>query len=195
MWRHHDEHFVIIIFVVVGCHCPVQHRQLPDYAVLPLDYVVGAVLAGQEAAIGVRKLTVQQTGELGGAWVQGSQALITRMVDNIIDNAICHNVDGGWISVWTVGAGNQAHLVVENGGQSLDQQQVDQLCQPFRRLDADRIGTDKGSGLGLSIVAAIAEAHGGKLDLQARDGGGLRVCIELPAASGASLDAKAGASD
>ena len=172
-----------------------QHRQLPDYAVLPLDYVVGAVLAGQEAAIGVRKLTVQQTGEPGGAWVQGSQALITRMVDNIIDNAICHNVDGGWISVWTVGAGNQAHLVVENGGQSLDQQQVDQLSQPFRRLDADRIGTDKGSGLGLSIVAAIAEAHGGKLDLQARDGGGLRVCIELPAASGANWTAKAGASD
>ena len=64
----------------------------------------------------------------------------------------------------------------------LDQRQVAELSQPFRRLGADRIGTDKGSGLGLSIVAAIAEAHGGTLDLRARPGGGLRVCIELPAA-------------
>ena len=48
---------------------------------------------------------------------------------------------------------------------------------------ADRIGTDKGSGLGLSIVAAIAEAHGGALDLRARPGGGLRVCVHLPAAA------------
>jgi len=73
--------------------------------------------------------------------------------------------------------------VVENGGQVLDQQQVTELCQPFRRLEADRVGTDKGSGLGLSIVASIAEAHGGTLDLRARPGGGLRICVSLPAAA------------
>jgi signal transduction histidine kinase len=160
-----------------------QHRSLPGRAVLPLDYVVGSALADQAAAIRAMDLTVQDTSSQGGAWVAGSPALLSRMVENVIDNAVCHNTPGGWIAISTRNRGGGARLVVENGGQVLDQQQVAELSQPFRRLEADRIGTDKGSGLGLSIVAAIAEAHGGRLDLQARPGGGLRVCVELPAAA------------
>jgi signal transduction histidine kinase len=81
--------------------------------------------------------------------------------------------------------------MVENGGPVLKQDQVRELCQPFRRIGADRTGSDSGSGLGLSIVAAIAEAHGGSLDLQARPEGGLRVYIQLPAAAGVSAGARA----
>jgi signal transduction histidine kinase len=160
-----------------------QHRSLPGQAVLPLDYIVGAALADQAAAIRATNLTVQDSSGQGGAWVAGSQALLSRMVENVIDNAVCHNTEGGWIAVRTQAAEGRASLVVENGGAVLDPQQAAELCQPFRRLEADRIGTDKGSGLGLSIVEAIAEAHGGTLDLRARSGGGLRVCIELPAAA------------
>jgi signal transduction histidine kinase len=158
-----------------------QHRHLPGRAVLPLDYIVTAALADQKAAIAAINLTVQDASGLGAAWVTGSQPLLTRMVENVIDNAVCHNAEGGWIKITTDADDSRARLVVENGGQILDQAQVNELSQPFRRLEADRIGTDKGSGLGLSIVAAIAEAHDGKLDLQARPGGGLRVTIELPA--------------
>jgi signal transduction histidine kinase len=158
-----------------------QHRALPGRAVLPLEYMVSAALADQAAAIAAMNLTVQDASGLGGAWVTGSQALLARMVENVIDNAVCHNEDGGWIQITARVESGQARLVVENGGRVLDQEQVSELSRPFRRLGADRIGTDKGSGLGLSIVAAIADAHGGTLDLQARPGGGLRVCIELPA--------------
>ena len=160
-----------------------QHRSMPGQAVLPLDYIVGSALADQAAAIRAMDLTVQDTSSQGGAWVAGSPALLSRMVENVIDNAVCHNTPGGWIAITTGARGGGAQLVVENGGQVLGQRQVAELSQPFRRLEADRIGTDKGSGLGLSIVAAIAEAHGGTLDLRARPGGGLRVCIGLPAAA------------
>jgi signal transduction histidine kinase len=169
-----------------------QHRHLPGYAVLPLDYIVGAALADQQAAIRARNLTVQDSTGPGGAWVQGSQALLSRMVGNLVDNAVCHNEDGGWIRITAVTEAGRARLIVENGGQVLEQRQVDELTQPFRRLGADRIGTDQGSGLGLSIVAAIAEAHDGALDLQARPGGGLRVCVELPAVAAAGAVARAG---
>jgi signal transduction histidine kinase len=164
-----------------------QHRSLPGYAVLPLDYVVGAALADQQAAIRARNLTVSDSTAPGGAWVRGSQALLARLVENVLDNAICHNEDGGWVHITAATEAGWARLVVENGGQVLEQRQVDELSQPFRRLEADRIGTDRGSGLGLSIVAAIAEAHDGRLDLQARPGGGLRVCIDLPAAATGSM--------
>jgi signal transduction histidine kinase len=160
-----------------------QHRSMPGRAILPLDYIVGAALADQAAAIEVMELTVQDTSGQGGAWVAGSPALLSRLVENVIDNAVGHNIPGGWIDITTTTSGAGARLVVENGGPVLDQRQAAELSQPFRRLEADRVGTDQGSGLGLSIVAAIAEAHGGSLDLQARPGGGLRVCVDLPAAA------------
>ncbi|MGN6870606.1 MAG: ATP-binding protein [Solirubrobacteraceae bacterium] len=74
-------------------------------------------------------------------------------------------------------------LVVESSGAILDQATVAELRQPFRRGGADRTGSKNGFGLGLSIVAAIATAHEGELELQARDRGGLRVRISLPRAA------------
>jgi signal transduction histidine kinase len=75
-----------------------------------------------------------------------------------------------------------ARLIVETGGRLLDEQQVRELAQPFRRIGAERTGSDNGVGLGLSIVAAVAAAHHGTLHLQARDGGGLLVAVDLPVA-------------
>ena len=160
-----------------------QHGELPGRATLSLEYVVSAALAARAGDIAAKRLTVQHATSSDGAWVEGSQALLCRMAENVIGNAIVHNPDGGWISVVTGGGGRLARLVVENGGEVLDARQVAQLGQPFRRLGADRTGSDTGSGLGLSIVAAIASAHGGALDLQARPGGGLRVGITLPLAA------------
>jgi len=163
-----------------------QHGDLPGQTTLSLEYIVSAALAVRAEAIAARKLTVHHASGPGGTWVRGSQALLCRMVDNVIDNAIAHNTDGGWISATTEGDGRLARMVVETGGDILDPEQVGQLAQPFRRLGADRTGSDNGAGLGLSIVAAIASAHRGTLDLRARPGGGLRVAIALPLAAQAA---------
>jgi signal transduction histidine kinase len=153
-----------------------QHRALPDRTALPLGAIVTKALAARGADIRARALTVLDTVEQGV--VLGSGPLLGRMVDNVIDNAIRHNEDGGWIRVATRAEGAMVRLVVETGGAVLDDVQVAQLAQPFRRIGPDRTGT--GSGLGLSIVAAIAEAHDGALALHARPEGGLRVEITLP---------------
>jgi signal transduction histidine kinase len=170
-----------------------QHRALPGRTAVPLDYVACAALSDQAAAIRAMSLTVQEPDSLGSAWVTGSQALITRMVENVIDNAVCHNTAGGWIRIGSRTAGDRTSLIVENGGPLLDQQQVAGLSEPFRRIGTDRTGSDKGSGLGLSIVAAIAEAHGGSVDLQARSAGGLRVTISLPSSAARTEVLPAGA--
>ena len=157
-----------------------QHGALPGRAVLPLDYVVSAALAAQEDAITARNLTVQHVSGSDGIWVEGSQPLLRRMADNVIGNAVCHNRDGGWIRITTQAGGDMARLTIENGGDILDPAQAAGLAQPFRRLGADRTGSDDGAGLGLSIVAAITQAHRGSLQLHARPGGGLKVTITLP---------------
>lgn len=159
-----------------------QHGDLPDHTTLSLGHIVTAVLADQRNAITAKSLTLHHPGGHHEALVQGSRTLLRRMVDNVVDNAIRHNHDGGWIRVAIDADHSTARLVVETGGQILDRQQVAQLAQPFRRLGEDRTGSDGGAGLGLSIVAAIAAAHGGALDLQARPEGGLRVSISLPLA-------------
>jgi hypothetical protein len=109
------------------------------------------------------------------------------MVDNVVDNAVRHNEPGGWIRATTELEGATVRLAVETGGAVLRRDQVEQLALPFRRLAADRTGSEVGAGLGLSIVAAIAEAHSGTLDLQPRAGGGLRVCIVLPRATAPAI--------
>jgi signal transduction histidine kinase len=166
-----------------------QHGAQPGRDRVTLGDIASAALAARAGAIAARNLTVHEAGERDSAWVDGNTTLLARMVDNVIENAVGHNRDGGWIRVATEDDGRVARLVVETGGDMLDQRQVAELAQPFRRLGADRTGSDSGTGLGLSIVAAIAAAHGGTLDLHARPEGGLRVTIGLPLAQPASVRA------
>ena len=112
--------------------------------------------------------------------VTANPTLIGRMVENVIDNGVRHNQLDGWLRVTAAELGDLTRLTVEGSGEVIDPAQVGDLAEPFRRLRADRIGSARGAGLGLSIVAAIASAHGGALALHAREHGGLRVVIDLP---------------
>ncbi|MCU1490763.1 MAG: hypothetical protein JWM85_2168 [Acidimicrobiaceae bacterium] len=156
-----------------------QHGSGEDEAAVSLDHLAASVLSQQAVRIAERELQVGV--ELGpAAFVSGNATLLSRMVHNVIDNAVGHNEQGGWIRVRTGVEGDLASLVVENGGPVLDEGAVKDLAHPFRRLGAERTGSESGVGLGLSIVAAIAEAHGGRLVLHALPGGGIQVRIELP---------------
>jgi signal transduction histidine kinase len=150
-------------------------------ATVCLDQAATDALAEHSQTISDMKLSVEQGSR--AAPVQGNKVLLTRMVNNLIDNAVRHNELNGWIRVITGNGTTSAWLIVETGGRVLDEQQVRDLAQPFRRIGAERTGSDNGVGLGLSIVAAIANAHHGTLSLQARDGGGLRVAVTLPVAA------------
>ena len=158
-----------------------QQRPAADSSALPLDVLVSAATAQRASLIAGKDLGVRHQ-ECPEAWVTGSETLLARMVGNVVDNAITHNAAGGWVRIRTSAAGAAARLVVENGGPVLDERDVQALTQPFRRLGTERTGSDTGSGLGLSIVAAIAEMHGGGLELHALAGGGFQVVIELPLA-------------
>jgi signal transduction histidine kinase len=161
-----------------------QGGVMTDLTTVRLPKLVSAALDARTAATADMHLDVQV--QLRDADVTGSQTLLAQMVANLIGNAIRHNQPGGFIDVATEADGSAVRLVVENGGPPLDPDQVAQLSQPFKRLGADRTGSASGVGLGLSIVAAIAAAHRGTLDLQAGPAGGLRVCVELPQAGPAS---------
>jgi signal transduction histidine kinase len=137
-----------------------------------------ATVSAEAAAAGVRvELQVSSAATLG------DEALLERLVDNLLENAVRHNRPGGMARI-TVGAGDKEVLVrVTNDGASLGREELERLAQPFQRLD--RSTSAPGSGLGLSIVRAVAEAHGGELVLRARPEGGLDATVRLPAARAA----------
>jgi signal transduction histidine kinase len=117
------------------------------------------------------------------AWTRGDPALIERLVGNLIDNGIHHNVPGGLLRVSTARRGSSVQLRVANGGKPIPADQVEGLVQPFRRLNR----SEGGFGLGLSIVRSVVEAYGGSVNLEAPPSGGLEVTVSLPAEDG-SLD-------
>jgi hypothetical protein len=120
---------------------------------------------------------------LDHAEVAGSRTLLARLAVNLIDNAIRYNQPGGWVQVTTTTEGPSARLIVENSGPILEPAEAGQLGRPFWRGGGERTGADGGLGLGLSIVAAIAAAHHGTIELGARPQGGMRVAVELPHAA------------
>jgi signal transduction histidine kinase len=157
-----------------------QHGALIDRTHVSLSDLVSGALTARATEIAARSLTIAADIR-EAAWTQGSPVLLSRVADNLIDNAIIHNQEGGWVRIATTTADASVQLVVETGGPMLDPGRVARLAEPFQRLAADRTRSDTGSGLGLSIVAAIVDAHAGRIDLHARTEGGLRVTVSLPA--------------
>jgi signal transduction histidine kinase len=104
--------------------------------------------------------------------------LSERLVTNLVDNAIRHNVPRGAVEVGTAVWAGHAVLSVFSTGPAIPPDQVDRLFRPFHRgAPRDRTADRDGLGLGLSIVAAIAEAHGAWLQAHALPGGGLGVRV------------------
>ena len=103
-----------------------------------------------------------------------------RLADNLVTNAIVHNIPGGWIEIATGMSGSSAILSVANTGPAIPPAEVQRLFEPFKRLGADRIGGHNGVGLGLSIAKAIAGAHDAHLSAHALPGGGLEIQARFP---------------
>ena len=111
----------------------------------------------------------------------GDKLLAGRLVANLVGNAVRHNIAGGKIEISTAARDGRAVLTVANTGPAIPPETVGRLFQPFLRLDGRRVHHDDGHGLGLSIVRAIAAAHGAEITARARRGGGLSIEVTFPA--------------
>ena len=156
-----------------------------------LGRLAADVIAAREPEIARRGLELET--DLGEARSSGDASLVERLVVNLIDNAAQHNVAGGWIGVTTATANDRAVLTVTNSGPLVPEHDVEQLFRPFQRMGAARASQGDGHGLGLSIVNAIAVAHGAELDAVARPDGGLQISVSF--APAAAPDDLAGAVD
>jgi len=149
-----------------------------------LAKVARRCLASAAAEAGRRGLDVATS--LGPAPLLGDPDLITRLVANLVDNAVRHNVPGGTVEVETAWRDGHTILSVANSGPVIPPGEVGRLLQPFQRLATSRGSDGNGHGLGLAIVRAIATAHGGTVMARVRPGGGMHVQVRIPADASAS---------
>lgn len=161
---------------LAGSERALDHREPVD-----LVAVIEEVIAARRQEIEHRDLRFNAT--LDSARVEGNRQLIEQLVANLLDNAIEHNVTGGRVDVSTTTREGQPILSVTNDGPVIPAEELDRLQQPFQRLGADRTSHGDGHGLGLSIVYAIATAHGARLSLHSQVAGGLHVTVRFPNSS------------
>jgi len=115
-----------------------------------------------------------------GLRMSGDPELLTQMVVNLVDNAIRHSPPGARICIEAKAVGDSLELAVVDNGPGIPTRERENVLRPFYRLEASR--TTEGSGLGLSLVAAIAKRHHAKLSL-GDNAPGLRVAVLFPAAA------------
>ncbi|MBC7293954.1 MAG: HAMP domain-containing protein, partial [Thermoleophilia bacterium] len=126
----------------------------------------------QQTAAEADNLGLRLELDLQPAPVSGDRALLERMVGNLVENAIRHNVPGGWFRVATYTANQQAVLQVANSGPVVPPDEVNKLFARFYRPDKSRSRKTGGFGLGLSIVKSVVTAHHGTVQLSAPPTGG-----------------------
>jgi signal transduction histidine kinase len=138
------------------------------------------VLADSSSEAGQRGIRLDPA--LRPAPTAGDPNLLERLVANLVDNAVRHNVSGGWIAITTDTTAGRAAVTITNTGATVSESEVGRLFQPFQRIGANRTSRDGGLGLGLSIVLAIATAHHATVRAHPRTDGGLEVTVIFPSA-------------
>jgi signal transduction histidine kinase len=142
-----------------------------------VDLAAAARTALEHAATAADEAHLRVVADLEPAPATGDPVLLGRLVANLVDNAVAHNEEGGWVQVGTGVERGSAYVRVSNSGPVIAPDMVDSLFEPFRRVAAR---TNGGVGLGLAIVRSIAVAHGATIDARSRTSGGLSVSVEIP---------------
>ncbi len=148
---------------------PVERAPV-DLAVLAADACSDAVAADPG-----RPVTLDASGPI---IVFGDEDHLRQAIANLVTNALTHTVAGTPIEVSAARTNGHATVVVRDHGAGLDADALQHVFDRFWQADRARVGS--GSGLGLSIVAAIAQEHGGDISVANADGGGARFELTLP---------------
>ncbi|MCG5216794.1 ATP-binding protein [Streptosporangium soli] len=157
--NHRTENLIDALLVLAQAEHGLEKR-----TPVALDQVVRLVLAER----GPDDVTV--TTRVEPFVVDGDPVLLNRLVTNLVDNAVRYNRPGGTIGITLF----HGVLTVRNTGPEVPRERFGDLFEPFRRLHTTR---EQGAGLGLSIVASIAKAHGADIRASPNPGGGLEVVV------------------
>ena len=112
--------------------------------------------------------------------VMGDATRLRQVIDNLLANVRAHTPEGTLTTVHVGQEADMAEIVVKDTGPGMSSEDAKRVFERFYRVDASRARNQGGSGLGLSIVAAIVSAHGGTVSAESAPGEGMTVTVRLP---------------
>jgi heavy metal sensor kinase len=113
-------------------------------------------------------------------WVRGNASMLTRVIENLLSNAVRHTPATGSIRVYARSAGNRVDLVVSDTGEGISPDHLPHLTKRFYRADPARSRAQGGTGLGLAICLSIVDLHHGDMAFESTIGAGTTVTVSLP---------------
>jgi signal transduction histidine kinase len=171
---HRQEELIAALLSLAKGQRGLQHQETFDLA--PIAQAILDAHRPQADELGL-----QIDSDIKPASVGGDPRLIEQMIGNLVDNAILHNTRGGSLQLTTATEAGQGVLMISNDGPIIPTNELERLFRPFERLEPGRRQHQAGHGLGLSIVDAIATAHGAATTARSKPQGGLEIEITFPA--------------
>jgi signal transduction histidine kinase len=158
----------------------IEARRLElELAPVDLAEIAAAAVEAARPAADDKGLTLELRAD-GDARVDGDATRLEQVLDNLISNAVKFTGAGGRVVVGVGGDGRRAVLGVEDTGVGIPAAEQERLFSRFFRASTATRRAIPGTGLGLVIVRAIVEQHGGTIELASREGAGTRVTVALP---------------
>jgi signal transduction histidine kinase len=165
-----QQHLIDGLLTLASSESGLDHREPTDLAQLAAHVML-------TPWNDIDRLNLEIKTTLQPAPTEGDPRLLERLLSNLIENAVRHNTPHGHVQISTGTRHQRAYLSVTNTGPVIPADQVQRLFQPFQRLNGARTRHKHGHGLGLSIVQAIATAHGAALTAQPPPEGGLTIQV------------------
>ena len=153
-----------------------SHRQLCNLAEICAD-----VLEDFSEAAAAATVTLQAAIEVGDATVLGVDSELSRLLINLLSNALQHSPAGGTVLVGLQRRGREIQLSVQDSGAGIPVEDQGRIFERFHRLDPARSRQQGGTGLGLAIAQAIARRHGGVIRVESTPGHGATFSLRLSA--------------
>jgi signal transduction histidine kinase len=147
---------------------------------IDLSGLAGQVLDAMSAAFIRDHIQIEK--ELAAdAWVMGDPERLAQVMTNLLNNASKHLEANGKIAVMVKLSGDRVQLHIEDNGAGIPKEDLPFVFDRFYRGDRSRTRARGGSGLGLTVVKGIVDAHGGQIDIESEVGRGTAVSVTLPA--------------
>jgi two-component system OmpR family sensor kinase len=115
---------------------------------------------------------------VGSGRIVADRQRLTQALMNLSQNAVAHTGDGDAVELGSALVAGSVRLWVRDTGPGIPEHEQQRIFERFVRLDGARAG--EGAGLGLAITRAVAEAHGGRVELESRPGAGARFTVIIP---------------
>ena len=157
---------------------------------VPLARLFERAFARHQGTLDERGVVLDRHLAAGAEAVLGDERRLEQVLQNLVANAVRHTPRGGRIALRAAPAGDEVVLIVEDSGPGIPAEHLPHVFDRFYRVDPARDARSGGSGLGLSIVRAVVEQHGGRVSATNGAMGGARFELRLPAARGSEHRAR-----